>query len=118
MKKRRVTRAEYDEYCDAVAYWMAALLPDWRYYYDWKVEDEDSIALVYKDDANSVATFGFCRTVNFTLTSDDIQRTAFHEVLHCVLAELQVMIDRHYTREHYLPALERTIHRLEQVLAL
>lgn len=114
---KTTTKRQYDVFCTEALRCMKA----WGIS-DWRVEFTHSDIPGSRGHCET-AWWTNCATIRFATkwlgTIDDamIRRTARHEVIHLILDELNsLVVARYITNYQRELALERTVHRLEQLL--
>jgi len=102
------TEKEYKKFTEYVFKWAAKLVPGYEVRLSFTTEDEDARADVEIDELAKTVYVGFGRKWSNKPTNAELERTAFHEICHILLAELVTFTNKFYNEE-FTDAIEHRI---------
>lgn len=97
-----LTEEMFDFYCDRVDYWIKIFnQQNWSISYSFEEDDEGYLAWVSFNTGGRAATFGLGKIWKFTEpTREEIDKSAYHEVLELLLSDLYSLVRSRNYLEH------------------
>jgi len=108
----KTTKKEYDAYRGFVKDWIKKLgLLNWEFHFELGKTDKGMISEAHWIYANKMAIIVFNEEHDMILDDDVLNKIAFHEVCHILLAGYQYLIENNLSKKEHIDPIDHDIIR-------
>jgi len=114
----RTTKEHFKYFKSKVIKWLEVFgLYDWKVFVEHKEDDEDTLASCMPDLLNRIAVINLnTRWANLEVDKESLNRVAFEEVMHIVLARLESFAEKGVPLDQIREEIHSIIRRFESLL--
>lgn len=105
----KLTVKHFKKFKDCTLRWAGKLAPEYKLFFEWQDSDTDFATIKFKKNG-AVATLMLSREWPEAVTDDQLNQTAFHEIMHLVLSRTNLEMNAFYS-DFYITELEHEIIR-------